>query len=254
MPPVVVKPAFFAGCYFATFRIESGAQPDLNRPKMNYIIRGAAAPPKLNSNWLDPVWSGADILEIGNYRPESSNHHPRASARLLHSASGIHGIFLVHDRYVRCLRTSYFDDVWKDSCVEFFAQPKTDRGYFNFEFNCGGAFLCSYITNPERVPTGFKEFSKVPAGIGQTIEVRASLPKRVDPEITEPVVWTLAFFIPFALFEHYVGSLPKGGGQSWRGNFYKCADESSHPHWASWAPVDELNFHRPGCFGTIRLD
>ena len=221
---------------------------------MNYTIRRAAVPPKLTSNWLDPIWSRADILEIQHFRPESSDHHPRTSARLLHSADGIHGIFLVHDRYVRCLRTNYFDDVWKDSCVEFFAQPKPDRGYFNFEFNCGGAFLCSHITNPERTPAGFKEFSKVPASIGETIQARASLPKRVDPELTEPVVWTLSFFIPFALFEHYVGPLPKGVGQAWRGNFYKCADESSHPHWASWAPVDELNFHRPSCFGTIRLD
>ncbi len=91
--------------------------------------------------------------------------------------------------------------------MEFFAQPKTDRGYFNFEFNCGGAFLCMYITNPERTPDGFKEFVKVPVAIGQTIQARSSLPQRVEPEITTPVVWTLSFFIPLALFEHYLGPL-----------------------------------------------
>jgi hypothetical protein len=221
---------------------------------MNYTIRAAAHTPGLSTNWQDPVWSGAETLELQHFRPEGSAHRPRTLARLLNTPEGIHGIFQVHDRYVRCVRENYFDEVWKDSCVEFFAQPKPERGYFNLEFNCGGAFLCSYITNPERTPTGFKEYVKLPASIGQTIRAKSSLPRRVEPEITDPVEWTLAFFAPFALFEHYVGPLQEKPRGLWRGNFYKCADESSHPHWAQWAPVDEFNFHRPTCFGTIRLE
>jgi len=39
-----------------------------------------------------------------------------------------------------------------------------------------------------------------------------------------------------------------------RGNFFKCGDETSHPHWASWSPIsEELNFHRPETFGSIVL-
>lgn len=249
-----VKSAFFLRAGDSSFGIDPRMQADFNVAGMNYIIRRAAAAPDLNLDWHDTVWSSADTLELQHFRPESSDHRPRTFVRLLRTAGGIHGLFQVHDRYVRCVRVEYFDEVWKDSCVEFFAQPKAGLGYFNLEFGGGGAFLCSYITNPERVPGGFKEFSKLPAAIGQTIRTRSSLPRRVDPEITEPVVWTLSFFVPFALFEHYVGPLAKGAGQTWRGNFYKCADETSHPHWASWAPVDQLNFHRPGCFGTIRLD
>jgi len=143
---------------------------------MNYTIRSAAEPPRLDPNWQDPIWSRADTLEIQHFRPESSDHHPRAFARLLHSADGIHRVFQVHDRYVRCVRAKYFDEVWKDSCVEFFAQPKAGCGYFNLEFNCGGAFLCSYITNPERVPGGFKEFVKLPPALGR--QSRCALPCR----------------------------------------------------------------------------
>jgi hypothetical protein len=221
---------------------------------MNYTVRASATQPRLDPNWHDAIWSRADTLELGNFRPEGSDHRPRTFARLLHSAGGIHGIFQVHDRYVRCVRVNYFDEVWKDSCVEFFAQPKADCGYFNLEMNCGGAFLCSYITDPERTPTGFKEFVKLPASIGKTIEVRSSLPPRVEPEFAEPLVWTLAFHVPFALFESYTGPLGSVSGQVWRGNFHKCADESTHPHWATWSPLDGLNFHRPSCFGTIRFD
>jgi hypothetical protein len=217
----------------------------------HYHIRPAGSPPPLEPNWQAPEWAAAETLDITHFRPESSDHQPRTCARLLYEPRGIHGIFQVHDRYVRCLRTQYHSEVWKDSCVEFFAQPKPDRGYFNFEFNCGGAFLCSYIVNPEPAPEGFKEFTKVPAALGQTIQARSSLPGRTDPEITQPLDWTLRFFIPFALFEHYVGPLGQVAGQVWRANCYKCADESSHPHWGAWSPVDQLNFHLPRCFGQM---
>jgi Carbohydrate-binding family 9 len=220
---------------------------------MNYIVRAAGTTPPLDAQWADPIWEQAETLEIQHFRPESSDHRPHTSARLLHDARGIYCIFRVQDRYVRCLRTQYHDPVWKDSCVEFFAQPRPDRGYFNFEFNCGAAFLCCHITNPERTPDGFKEFVKVPANLGRMIQARSSLAQRIDPEITEPVVWTLRFFIPFALFEHYLGPLGVVTGQVWRGNFFKCAEDNSHPHWASWSPVDEFNFHRPNCFGTIQF-
>ena len=220
---------------------------------MNYSVRSTRVGPRLQAEWSDPVWARAETLEIRHFRPEGSDHRPRTCARLLYVRHGIYGSFLVADRYVRCLRARYHDPVWKDSCVEFFAQPKPEGGYFNFEFNCGGAFLCCYITNPERTADGFKEYIKVPPRIGRTIRVCSSLPPRIEPEITEPIQWQLSFFIPFALFEHYLGGLGDVRGQVWRGNFFKCAEEISHPHWASWSPVDQFNFHRPSCFGDIRF-
>ncbi len=219
-----------------------------------YVIHRAAAAPTFDADWNNPFWSTGETLEIKHFRPEGSDHRPPTFARLLYDANGIHGIFQAHDRYVRCVRTNYLDEVWKDSCVEFFAQPREDRGYFNFEFNCGGAFLCNHILNPERTTDGFKEFTKVPAEIGRTIRVWPSLPRRIEQEITDPVVWTLRFFIPFSLFERCLGPLGDPAGQVWRGNFFKCADESSHPHWGSWMHVDTFNFHRPGCFGRIRFE
>lgn len=221
--------------------------------KQEYVVQQAQPAPPNEAGWDSPFWSAGETLKLEHFRPEGSDHRPATFARLLYDETGIHGIFQVHDRYVRCRRTNYLDEVWKDSCVEFFAQPKPGRGYLNFEFNCGGAFLCYHIVNPERTAHGFKEFTKVPAEIARSIQVWPSLSPHIEQEITEPIVWTLRFFIPFPLFEHYVGSLGKPAGQLWRGNFFKCADESSHPHWASWAAVDIFDFHRPSCFGRIRF-
>jgi hypothetical protein len=233
----------------------SAAQPALRTTgSPEYHVRCTALPPSLDDEWDSVAWSHAETLEVTHFRPESTAHRPRTDARLLHHRDGISGIFRVEDRFVRCVRTEYHSEVWKDTCVEFFAQPKPDRGYLNFEFNCGGAHLCSHIVNPERTPDGFKEFTRIPAELGRTVQVRSSLPRVVEPEITAPLAWTLRFFIPFALFEQYVGPLGNVAGQTWRGNFHKCADESSHPHWATWSPVDALNFHLPRCFGEMKFE
>ena len=218
-----------------------------------YFIRHTPTPIDLGCNWNSTPWSIADTLEIDQFRPESSDHRPRTYLRLVYGAEGLHGIFSVEDRYVRSVRAAYHSEIWKDSCVELFLQPKpgSEYGYFNCEMNSGGAHLCSYITDPTRTPEGFKEFVKIPEALGRTVRVRSSLPAMVDPEIPTPIDWELAFFIPFSLLERYVGSLGNLSGQEWRGNAYKCAEEISHPHWAAWSPVDEFNFHLPRCFGQM---
>ena len=173
--------------------------------------------------------------------------------RLCYDLQGIHGLFEVEDRFVRCVRTEYGSEIWKDSCVEFFVEPKSGHGYFNFEFNCGGAFLVNHVVDPTRTAVGFKEFVRIPESIARSVRVRPSLPPLIEPEIVQAVTWTLEFFVPLLLLEKYVGPLGEVSGQAWRGNFFKCAEENSHPHWAAWSPVDEFNFHRPKCFGELRF-
>jgi hypothetical protein len=214
---------------------------------VNYTIS------KVTSGFRDEAWSSLPVAEVNQFLPPSSPHRPRTLARLAHDGQNIFGRFEVEDQYICCLRTGYGSEVWKDSCVEFFVEPKAGRGYFNFEFNCGGAFLVNHIIDPTRNPGGFKNFTRVPESVAKQIKLQASLPQIVQPEITEPTTWTLEFTIPFSVFDDYVGPLNNVSGETWRGNFFKCAEENSHPHWAAWSPVSEFNFHLPQCFGTLRL-
>jgi len=206
--------------------------------------------------WSDSPFDRAQVAQISHFRPESSPlHRPEVSVKMMVSTGGLHGIFKVEGERVRCTRTRYFDDVWKDSCVEFFVQPRMDRGYFNFEFNCGGAFLCSYVTDPTRTPDGgLKALEKVSEREARAIRVHPSLPPVFDPQATEPLGYTLTFFIPLSLFTPYVGAVSARPGERWSCNFYKCAEDVANPHWASWSPVDELNFHLPRCFGHLEFE
>ena len=110
------------------------------------------------------------------------------------------------------------------------------------------------VTNPARVGKELRQSTPVDKALAGEMRVFHSLPARVEPEIAAPTDWRVEYFAPFRLFERYVGPLGEMPGQVWRANFYKCGDQTSHPHWGSWAPIGErLNFHQPDRFGSIRF-
>ena len=220
---------------------------------MKYTVRRAALRPELEGKWEGQAWKDVEALTISSFRPESSDHRPETRVKLLYDDDGICGIYRVKDRYVRCVQTEFQSSVCEDSCVEFFVQPAGKREYFNFEFNCGGAMLVYYVDDPTRSGhgKGLKSYTRLTTEDCERVGIYHSMPRTVEPEIAEEAEWILEFFVPFSLLSKYAGPLGKVAGQEWRANFYKCGDETSHPHWASWAPVAKLNFHLPGCFETI---
>ena len=219
----------------------------------SYHVRKIAGPADIAADWNSADWKDAEIIKINNFRPESSNHHPEVECRLQHDGKGFYGLFQVKDKYIRSVATEHNSSVCRDSCVEFFVEPPGGQGYLNFEFNCGGTMLLFYVKDCTRTDKGFKEFYPVTASEAEGVKIFHTMPAVVEPEITEEKIWRLGFYIPFALFESKIKGLKAASGQTWRGNFYKCADKTSHPHWASWNPVSVLNFHLPECYGNIIL-
>jgi len=221
---------------------------------MRGLVRATRERPRLEDAWDGAAWARAETLELAHFRPEGSAHRPRTRARLLHTGDGLAGIFRVEDRYVRSVHRSFGDPVCEDSCVEIFLQPRGDRGYLNFEWNAGGALLASHVTDPRRVGGALAASTRLGEDDARRVQMRSSLPPLVEPERRDPVDWQLTFFIPLGVLERYVGPLGPLGGQAWRANLYKCGDLTSHPHWASWAPLDARNFHLPHCFGTLEFE
>ncbi len=214
---------------------------------MRYTARRIEAAPLAEADF-----AGAEIGRVSHVRPESSDHAPETIFRVLHDGASLYVRFDVSDRYVRSVHTAFQSPVCRDSCVEFFVQPKAGTGYFNFEVNAGGTLLLYYVEDPARTARGLAKYTPVPEAWGSQVEIRSSLPRVIEPEIATPVAWRVCYKVPLALFESFVGDLGRDGGL-WRANFYKCGDETSHPHWLSWAPVPELNFHLPACFGELLL-
>jgi hypothetical protein len=218
-----------------------------------YIVIFQSQPPEMQGLWEGPVWQNVPMLKIEYYRPESNRHYPRTCCKMFYDQERLYGIFRVDDQYVRCTHIGFQAEVYKDSCVEFFVQPRTASGYFNFEFNCGGALLASYVTDPTRIRGRVKECMPFTPDDDRAVYRYASQPSITEPEITEKIVWLLEFSVPFALLEKYTGHLGEVGGQIWKANFYKCGNETSHPHWGSWSPISALNFHVPADFGNLEF-
>jgi len=226
-----------------------------------YVAKRATERPDLRGNWDSPVWQQANELQIAHFLSRSSENQaasdfrPETRVRVLYDAAGVYLFYRVKDRYIKSVATEYRGKVWEDACVELFVQPKPERGYFNFEINCGGTMLLSYHENPDWKGEVKRQDGGVPWELARTVPIYHSMPERVYPEVVEETVWQLEYHIPFELLEDYVGPLGNVAGQAWRANFYKCAETNSHPHWASWSPILEGDdFHSPRFFGVLRFE
>lgn len=204
---------------------------------------------------LDPQnWEKVSSVKLREIRPESSDHIPHVEVRLFRDHQALYGKFSVYDRYVRCVQDGYQAKVSKDSCVEFFLKPAASKGYFNFEFSCGGNLLCYYIRNPQKKDGKRIDYDILSWEELAMVRRQSTLPPRIPEEITTPLLWELAFLIPLDLIQRYTPLSQNIFTKIWRANFYKCGDETSHPHWISWTPLPEKNFHRPDAFGYLQFE
>ena len=149
-----------------------------------YVVNRVSQRPDLAGGWDHPSWAGANVLKVKWFHPNSSDHRPQTQAKLLHDGRHVYIMFHVRDRYVRAVRTEFQSEVWLDSCVEFFVQPKESGGYFNFEVNCGGAMLVYYIERPAGADDTAAKRTVLPRAFRESIELRRSMPAVVDPELS----------------------------------------------------------------------
>ena len=218
---------------------------------MYHKIPRIAPPPTINGKWDKDAWRSVPALCIDNPAGEKPEHLPETRARIAYDNKAIYVIFQVDDRFVRSVVTDYQGSVCRDSCVEFFFTPDMDTtvGYFNLEINCGGTALFTFRKSRDEgvnevTPREFEE-----------VTIAHSLPKIVDPEIIEPTTWTVEYSVPFSVLKEHCRMKAPQPGIKWRGNFYKCGDATSMPHWLSWAPLDctHPDFHLPHCFGLLEF-
>ncbi|HEX2922223.1 MAG TPA: carbohydrate-binding family 9-like protein [Bacteroidales bacterium] len=153
--------------------------------------------------------------------------------------------FFVDEKWFKAEKTKPNENVFEDSCVEFFCSPANDGIYYNFEFNALGTCLM---------------------GTGQGRHDR----KRTDPTIINEIItipsignkpvtkkesrsWNLTILIPKHVF--FLHKIDVFKGKCFPANLYKCGDKLETPHYLSWNPVNtpSPDFHRPECFGVFKF-
>ena len=219
---------------------------------MIYHIRRAAATPDISAPF--EAWDRCETMLIDRPAPGNWPYRPDARLRLQYDDKGLYGLFQVRDSAIRCVCRNFQDGVCSDSCVEIFLMPMHGIGYSNFEISASGVMLTMHIEDETRTPEGFKRFRYLTKEEVKNVRIFHTLPDRIPEEINVETTYRVGFFLPFSLFAAIYGAPTPTAGTIWRGNAYKCGDETSRPHYFSWNPIDELNFHLPRCFGELVFD
>ncbi len=168
---------------------------------------------------------------------------------LLALAYSHHEIFLrfdVFEEHFKAEMTESNQNVYEDSCVEFFVSPDSEGIYYNFEFNGLGTCLMGS-------GTGRENSKRVDPEIISQIRRLSSIETGPVKEKSGKFEWSLTIAIPFTVFFHH--RITELNGKQFRANFYKCGDGLKVPHYVTWSPVGTENpdFHRPEFFGTLNF-
>ena len=197
-----------------------------------YIVKTVEEPAEIRDT---------ERLFVDEFTHGTSGYEPRTNARLVY----------VRDRGFLCRmeseETSLRAEVTMpdgpthlDSCLEFFVNfaPEKKAEYLNLETNPLGTLHCKF--GPGRA--GRKPLAECGCETRPQIHV-------LDAEDC----WGVDFFIPLETVRALYGKSEFRKGDVLRGNFYKCGDDTAHPHYGVWNRVETEtpDFHRPEFFGEL---
>lgn len=145
-----------------------------------------------------------------------------------------------HEANPKAVYHNFFDEVYKDSCLEAFIGFEKGGKYMNCEMNSNGAALIAI--GPNR-----NERTRIDEII---------VPPTVKADVKEDR-WNVTVEFTIDQLKKIFGdcaSLDKG--THFYGNFYKCGDECETVHYLMWNPITapEPDYHRPECFGDLIID
>ncbi|HZL11236.1 MAG TPA: carbohydrate-binding family 9-like protein [Prolixibacteraceae bacterium] len=213
--------------------------------KIQQILEDFSNPPlELVAETLD--------LEITPLQLETVNwaefpYKPDVSVQIAWNGNELFLRYQVKEQAVKAEIDENNGRVWTDSCVEFFLSPEGNDEYYNVEMNCIGNILFGFRKKGEEA---------IHASEDQIATIRriSSLGDEPFAERKEQTEWQITVAIPWEVFFKHTFKPEKG--MKVRGNFYKCGDELSVPHFVSWTKIktDKPSFHEPQFFGGLEFE
>ena len=186
------------------------------------------------------------LQKISNVNWEAYPYAPDVNFRILHTGNEIWLKFFVQENYIRAVETRTNGEVYKDSTVEFFISVNGEN-YYNFEFSCIGTIHLAY-------GPGRGNRKRIDPEIAEKIKIESTLGNEPFEEKSGDFSWEMMVRIPIECFAF--DTLKSFNGMLARGNFYKCGDATSEPHYISWNPIETENpdYHQPEFFGNIEFE
>ncbi|WP_234536610.1 carbohydrate-binding family 9-like protein [Paenibacillus pseudetheri] len=191
--------------------------------------------------------SDTDEVQIIKQYQWLKGYNPVVTARLNYSQEDLKLQFKVYEKNPIRTYRNMNDPVYKDSCIEFFFQPTpdSDQRYMNFEFNANGAIL---------LQIGADRYDRFPITINPALFHILSTTDQINDK--GEVYWELSFSISWVWVQSYFSDFRAVPGKRIRGNFYKCGDDTTYPHYGTWSEVhsNKPEFHSSCDFGILYLE
>jgi hypothetical protein len=213
--------------------------------KVNQILEGFTSPPlELIAETLD--------LEIEPLKLEMVNwgefpYLPEVSVQIAFNEDELFLQYKVNEQSVKGEITQSNGRVWTDSCVECFLSPEGNDEYYNLEMNCIGTTLLGFRKKGEvAIHASEEQIADI-----RRISTLGEFPFRERKGQTD---WQITIAIPWNVFFRH--ELKPVSGKKMRGNFYKCGDGLSVPHFVSWTKIEAEKpaFHLPEFFGGLEFE
>lgn len=213
--------------------------------KVHQILESFSNPPlELISETLD-LEVAPLTLEMANW--DEFPYHPKVAVQIAWNENELFLQYKVAEQSVKAEVTENNGRVWTDSCVEFFLSPEGNDVYYNLEMTCIGTALLGFRKKGD--PTVHASDEQM-----ATIRRISSLGNTPFPERKQQTEWQITMAIPWTVF--FGHELTPTKGTKMKGNFYKCGDELSVPHFVSWTKINtpSPSFHNPEFFGGLEFE
>jgi len=167
---------------------------------------------------------------------------PKAKFRLAYDQQAIVIQYKIEEEVIKAHYYMHNDNIWEDSCVEFFISFDNRKHYYNFEFNPIGAGLIGYGTSIKA------ERSRLTRQQIDQVEVFTCIERN-----NLGTQWSLIQYIPYSAFSYSQVTYAFLKENPIFANFYKCGDHLPKPHFLSWNKINHPtpNFHLPEFFGEL---
>ncbi|WP_164108221.1 MULTISPECIES: carbohydrate-binding family 9-like protein [Sphingobacterium] len=188
---------------------------------------------KLEAAFEKLTWNAIDQCPWESEFP----YRPEAEFQMAHAEKYIYIHYKVKEEFVKGQYIRPNENVWEDSCVEFFLSLDQKQTYYNFEFNVLATGLIGYG------PAEKSQRNRLDDVVVETVDARVQVVKKGGAK-----VWENYLVIPKDIF----GEIPYSG-KTYHANFYKCGDGLPDPHFMAWNNIANAtpNFHLPEFFGEL---
>lgn len=175
--------------------------------------------------------------------PQEYPYKPEVTFKIAYTATHLYLQYQVQEELVRANYMRPNENVWEDSCVEFFLSFDQKKTYYNLEFNVLGTGLIGYGSADK------KTRQRMDSATIEQVTTFTEVVQRNGQKL-----WSLFLEIPLTVFKFEADTTLKG--KTLQANFYKCGDHLPKPHFISWSPIDypTPNFHQPQFFGDLTFD